>query len=119
MDRFEYKEAIEDAVKYHLSIIPKEVKELIAKANHDLYCGPSYYDKEGNECSCFDEEAIPFNFTEALKIISEYIDTIDDITEEIYCDDDGETAPHMERIDGSREEIMKELFGKELIQYCR
>jgi len=118
MDHFEYKEAIEEAVAYHLSAMPKEVKEAISRANTDLYSGPSYYDKEGNEMSCFDEGAIPFDFSAACKIISEYTDTINNIKETIYgVNEDAEEFEYEESIDGSSEAIVKGLVGKELFSY--
>ena len=117
MDHFEYKEAIEEAVAYHLSAMPKEVKEAISRANTDLYSGPSYYDKEGNEMSCFDEGAIPFDFSAACKIISEYTDTVESIKETIYgVDEDGEEFEYDEiAIDSS--DVVKAIVGKELFSY--
>lgn len=120
MDNLEYKEAIEDAVKYHFSIMPQEIKELITKARNNLHFGPTYYNKDGNERCSFDDDAIPFNFVEAVKKIAEYCDAISDIQEE-YCDIGPVTDEEVywtENIEGSAMDIKRGILGKELAQYC-
>jgi len=119
MDRFEYNEAIEDAMQYHRSTMPANVKEAISKAKADLYAGPTYYDKDGNEASCFDEGAIPFDFKAACSLISEYTDNISDLKEiDYYTDEDGEEHEQEESIEDSAQAIVRKLLGKELAQHC-
>lgn len=120
MDYREYQEEVEAQAKYHLETMPPEVKEAIQKANNDLYCGPSYYDAEGNECSCFDEGNIPFDFKAAVKLISDYVNDIDDLKEECCdVDEDGEEVNWSERLEDSAKDIKKALLGRELYRYCR
>lgn len=56
-----------DIIEYWHERMPHALKELANKALHDLYCGPSYYDGNGDEVSCFDEDAIAFEFLKACK----------------------------------------------------
>ena len=125
----DYKEILQDAVAYQREIMPKEIANLIRQCNNDLYSGPSYYDPEGNESSCFDEGATPFDFVNACNTIRDYLDDIEDIRvtryEYVYSEDsedsedsdfnaEPEEIEYEERIDGSSRDICIELCGKEL-----
>lgn len=121
-----YKELLAEAVAYQREIMPKEIADIIQQCNADLFNGPSYYDSEGNESSCFDEDSSPFDFTKACDTVRDYINDIADITftkcvwvHSEYSDDpdvnaEPEEIEYQERIDGSGEDICIELCGKEL-----
>jgi hypothetical protein len=61
-----------DIKEYWHERMPAEIKELFDKAYSDLMFGPSYYDEDDNEVSCFEEGAIPFNFTSACRKIGDW-----------------------------------------------
>ncbi len=63
-----------DIKEYWHERMPAEIKELFDKAYSDLMLGPSYYDEDDNEVSCFEEGAIPFNFTSACRKIGDWCD---------------------------------------------
>ena len=63
-----------DIEAYWAERMPEEIKKLFDKAINDLYSGPSYYDEDDNEVSCFDEGAIPFNFRAACRAITYWCD---------------------------------------------
>jgi hypothetical protein len=110
----EVRDEIDRVTELYRETMPAQIKELIGKLNHDLYSGPSYYDSDGDECSCFDEGAEPFQFSTALAELREWLeDTIEDLQmESDYNPDTGESA--YERVNGSAREITRKLLGKEL-----
>lgn len=117
-DYFEIREAIDDAITWHKENLPASIAELIGKARHDLYNGPSYYSADGDELSCFDKGAIPFNFSKAVAEIRNWSDKIDDVRiSEIFVDDDGEEYESDERIEDSAAAIVKAIVGKDLYSY--
>ena len=116
-----------------LSLTP-EIVNLINQAKVDLYYGPSYLDKDGEDCSCFDEGATQFDFRAACDKISEALGNVSDLwidtqssdwqtKEPEWCwkDPDGELCMeypedwyHMER-----DEVLAYIVGKELVRYVR
>ncbi len=116
MYQLEIEEALADAVEHYLREMPEEIRTLINLANSDLYGGPVYLDAEGNECSCFDDGAKAFNFREAVAKISAYLDDIEDIKIETDFDPDTEES-FFERVDGSAQEILHTIIGRELARY--
>ncbi len=110
---------IRDGAEYISANMPDRIKTLIRKANNDLYNGPSYYDEEDNETSCFDSKSTPFNFTSAVTEISDWFnENVSDVT--VLCADlneDEEQVEWEERIDGSSNEITKLIVGRELYAY--
>lgn len=116
MYQLEIKEALADAVEHYLREMPEEIRTLISLANSDLYGGPLYLDTEGNECSCFDDGAKAFNFREAVAKIGAYLDDIEDIEIETDFDHDTEES-FFERVDGSAQEILHTITGRELARY--
>jgi hypothetical protein len=117
MDSLEYRDAIADQAAYLRSIMPADIACAIDLANRDLYHGPLYFDSEGEQCSCFDKGATPFNFCGACDRIRDWLDShCDDLQEELSFDDEtGEST--YERIDGSARDITRELVGRELFPH--
>jgi hypothetical protein len=125
-----------DIEEYWAERMPEEIKVLANKANNDLYSGPSYYDEDGNEMSCFDEGAVPFDFRAACRAIKEWCD---DNMYTLYLEDwcgilqvvRPEEFEEVENEDGEVELIeieklyyewdtrdqMKIVFGEELARY--
>ena len=116
--------------------MPAEIKELSRKANHDLYFGPSYYDADDNEVSCFDEGAIQLDFKAACRAITEWCDeNILPLYLELWCgilqdcrpeafeeveneEGDGELVElEMEYYEWDVRDQMKIVFGNELAVY--
>jgi hypothetical protein len=110
----EVRDEIDRMTEHYREVMPPGIKELIGKLNADLYGGPSYYDADGDECTCFDEGAERFPFVAALAELREWIDdTISDVQMEVdYDPDTGEST--YERVDGSAREITRRLVGREL-----
>jgi hypothetical protein len=105
--------------------MPDEIKKLINLALYDLDSGPTYYSDETyeEELTCFDKDAVPFNFSKAVKEISAWVD--DDMPSPLYMpvwsgyietrlDDDLGFGEYYE---WSRSEIARIVFGKELASY--
>jgi hypothetical protein len=112
------REEIDAAIAYQREVMPLHIADLISKAQSDLYSGPTYHDADGEECSWFDDGAIPFNFKQACDVIGKWLSDIDDICMIMLdVDDDGEEVEWSERIDGSGEAIVKALLGSELARY--
>ncbi len=122
----EVKDEIESAIEYELSVMPEDIKLLIRKLNVDLTFGPTYYDENLELCDCFDDGAVAFNFSVALKRVGEYCHAnIHDLkftesygVENPYFGEEGEPE-YLEieeeyEVDGSAKEIMRGLLGKEL-----
>lgn len=63
-----------DIEEYWHERMPEEIKEVFDKAINDLYTGPSYFDADGNEVSCFDEGAIHFDFSAACTKLRDWAD---------------------------------------------
>lgn len=125
-----------DIEEYWAERMPEEIKVLANKANNDLYFGPSYYDEDGNEMSCFDEGAIPFDFGAACRAIKEWCDEnmyplyledgcgiLEEFPPEFFEElenEDGELV--VSEVEGDYREWdirdqMKIVFGKELARY--
>jgi hypothetical protein len=111
-------EELDSAIAYQRGVMPLHIADLISKAQSDLYFGPSYYDAEGEECSCFDDGAKAFDFKQACDVISKWLSDIGDIRITMCdIDEEGEEVEWSERIDGSGESIMQALLGRELARY--
>lgn len=124
----EIQEEIDSTVAYLKESMPKEIRKLISKANNDLYSGPSYYDADGDECTMWDDGAIPFDFSKACAEIRDYLDFVSDVKifeTVLPDDDDGESALEFDdcfvevSIDGSADQIKLALVGRELYSYVR
>jgi hypothetical protein len=117
MDSLEYRDAIAEQVAYLRSIMPEDVAIAMSRANFDLYAGPLYLNDEGEQCSCFDEGATPFDFSGACDKVRDWLDShCEDLQEESSFDDEtGEST--YERIDGSARDITRELVGRELFPH--
>lgn len=63
--------------------IPDAVQLDINRARTDLYFGPLYLTPDGDEASCFDEGAAPFNFSAACRRIG---DALDSVAEDVWLD---------------------------------
>jgi hypothetical protein len=63
-----------DIREFFNEIMPADMKSLVSTTMSDLYSGPLYFDEDGDEVSCFDEGAIPFNFSKAVREISDWCD---------------------------------------------
>lgn len=63
-----------DIAEYWKERMPQEINKLSHRASADLYFGPTYYDEEDDEVTCFDEGATQFNFLGACKKISDWCD---------------------------------------------
>lgn len=126
----------EDISEYWHERMPAEIKELSRKANHDLYFGPSYYDADDIEVSCFDEGAIQLDFKAACKAITEWCDEnmyplyledgcgiLEEFPPEFFEEvenDDGEVVlVEVERpyYEWDIRDQMRIVFGKELAHY--
>jgi hypothetical protein len=120
-----YQHDIQDEIDsyetYLTNTMPDDIRELIAKANNDLYSGPSYYDADGNECSCFDEGAVPFDFRAACKRISAWASDVEDVRVSVFYenedDEEGELIVDSEHVDGSARVILRNILGRELASY--
>ena len=125
-----------DIEAYWAERMPAEIKTLANKAINDLYSGPSYYDADDNEVSCFDEGAIPFDFSAACRAITDWceenmcnlyledwcgvLETAPPPQFEEVANDDGEIEViDVERpyYEWSMREQMKIVFGNELAAY--
>ena len=125
-----------DIEAYWAERMPEEIKKLFDKAINDLYSGPSYYDEDDNEVSCFDEGAIPFDFRAACRALTDWCDErMVPLYVEPWCgilqdcqpeefeeveDDDGEvrtTMVELEYYEWDVRDQMKIVFGNELAAY--
>jgi hypothetical protein len=111
--------------------IPAVTLELIGKARHDLYNGPSYYDADGEECSCFDDGAIAFDFVDACSRIDDALAEVSGIWIDLDAADYSTTEPEpWEDEDGelyepdyscwqevSASEVIRHIVGHELARY--
>lgn len=114
MFKEDIREEIENTVEYLRESMPPEIKTAISRLNADLYNGPLYFDADGESCSCFDEGAKAFNFSEAGKIVRKWADdTINDIKIEVAYDEENDDSFY-ESVDGSAREIARAILGKEL-----
>jgi hypothetical protein len=111
INQIDIQEEIDSRIEYYELNIPYEIHELINKSIHDLNVGPTYYNKNGDECTCHDEGAILFNFNSACEKIREYMD-LHVFNVVMYYGEEYE-----ETIDGSDCEIVKGIVGKELFKY--
>ena len=125
-----------DIEAYWAERMPAEIKTLANKALRDLYFGPSYYDADDNEMSCFDEGAIPFDFRAACRALTDWCDErMVPLYVEPWCgvlqdyrpeefeaveDEDGEvrtTMVELEYYEWDVRDQMKIVFGNELAAY--
>jgi len=67
-----------------------DIRHKISLLNSDLYSGPLYFDKDGDECSCFDFDVEPrqFDFVGAAREVMDYLR--DQVPNEAYVDMDTE-----------------------------
>jgi hypothetical protein len=116
LDHLEIRDEIASASEHWRSKMPDNVKAAIENCNADLYNGPLYFNKDGDECTCFDDGAVRFDFTKGLATIREFTDTIEDVKMSDYVgeDDDGEPIYETVNIDDSASQIAKSLCGAEL-----
>jgi hypothetical protein len=118
IQQMEIREAIESQVAWLEEVMPANIRRLIGIANDDLYCGPVYLDTDGEPCECFDDGATAFDFKAAIAEIGKWLDDVEDVR--ISCldfDEDGEEIEWQERIDGTADEIVRKIVGKELARY--
>lgn len=114
-DAMDIQEELNSQVEFWDSAMPQNLREMRANAIRDLNYGPVYLDSEGEAVSCFDAGARRFDFAGACAALSEWSDQIEDIQmESHYCEETDESQ--YESIDGSRDQIMRALFG-ELLPY--
>lgn len=111
--------------------IPGDIEKLARMARADLYGGPTYLDKDGDEVTMFDPAYDhPFDFSDAVNTVSDWCG--DNVTHMYYdadCgqlmeseprgdeDEDGnwiEPAPYYEVAPA---DIKRMLFGRELANY--
>ena len=116
MFALEIREEIDSAVSHFRETLPANVKEAIARCTSHLYHGPLYFDRDGNECACFDDGAKQFNWSPSLDLISEWSETVDDLKVESFFNPDTEESEY-ETVDGTRAEILRAIVGKELTKY--
>ncbi|AWY09439.1 hypothetical protein vB_RpoS-V16_03 [Ruegeria phage vB_RpoS-V16] len=111
--QMEIQESVNEAIEFYDSSMTaqlRRLRRLRRLALSDLNNGPVYLDSDGYECSCFDTGAKRFNFVSACKTLSDFADEISDISIETeYCEETEESV--YETIDGTREQIVKSLFG--------
>lgn len=117
MDYLEYKQEVKEIAANFRANNP-EVARLIRMAKHDLYCGPTYHNADGM-CESFDEGATAFDFTGACQKIRKSLDEIGRIEEfqDVWSDADGEWDTVSDFIDGSDDDVKKEIVGAELYKY--
>lgn len=107
-------EAIEEMTEYHRNNMPSEIKTAISRLNADLYHGPLYFDAEGEPCSCFDDGATAFKFSENGTKVRNWIDeNVNDVQVEVGFNEETEESFY-ESVDGSARAIARSLLGKEL-----
>jgi hypothetical protein len=116
MFALEIREEIDSAVSHYRETLPSNVKQAIQLCTSHLYHGPLYFDSEGNECSCFDIGAKQFNWNPSLALISEWAESISDLSVETSFDFETEESEY-ESVDGTRAEILRAIVGKELTKY--
>ena len=99
----------------HQSQLTKALEEL---AELSLLDGPLYLDEEGEQASPFDEGAKPFPWESALAKISDWAETVQDISiSSLEIDEEGEEIEISETVPDSRQAILASLFGKHLAGY--
>lgn len=115
LDNMEIRDEIDSAIEFCDSAMPEPLRNLRRLALSDLRNGPVYLDECGDSVSCFDEGARRFNFSAACSDLAAWAEDIGDIcVESSYCEETDEST--YESIDGSRDEILKSLFG-DLLAY--
>jgi hypothetical protein len=97
--------------------MPASIKRVAELARRDLISGPVYLGCDGDEASCFDENVTPFDFSGACDTLQIRADAsiFDDEVEIAYNEETGDS--HFEPVDGSREMIIKKVFGSNLSAY--
>ena len=100
----DYREALAEAIDYQKSILPVNVKRLIAQANFDLYYGPS-----GND------DDYP-GFSIAVRAISDWAEDVPNVSIEVnFNEETGESS--YEDVPGSARDIIFAIVGRELHHY--
>ena len=123
-----YKSDIKSYIK-----IPSYLLSVINTANSDLYGGPIYLNKNGEEASCFDDAYHhAFDFSRACQIIGNWFESLpfDSLYWEEWSGCVMESLSQEEEIDGEliepdyqgiyeieSREIKRIIFGKELARY--
>ncbi len=111
--------------------IPKEIEVLARMARADIYGGPTYLDKDGEEVSMFDVTYDhPFDFTGACAELSDWCgDNISDMYYDADCgqlldnepqweeDEDGHMIEPSPYYEVSRNDVKVALFGRELAHH--
>lgn len=126
-----------DIREYWTSQMSEETRRTMSLAQCDLRYGPIYLDKDGEECSCFDDFKSVHDFEAACQALSQWCsDTLDTVYIEPWCgyistfapvdeepigyDDDGnlvcEKVPVTDVLVWDIAESKRILFG-ELAQY--
>lgn len=72
---------IEDKIE-----LPVDIQKQISLLTSDLYSGPLYFDRDGNECPCFDFEngARQYDFCQAAKNVMNYLR--EEVSDTAYID---------------------------------
>jgi hypothetical protein len=113
MMTLELKEELASYVSHLRESLPLEIKNAIDRCNSSLYRGPLYFDKDGGECSCFDEGAKGHNFSADLDLVRSWADDVDDLKVETDFDHETEQST-FERVEGSGRQAVKSMVGREL-----
>jgi hypothetical protein len=114
----EIREEIDSATEHYASILPREIANLAELAELSLIDGPLYLDEEGEQASPFDDGAKPFPWESALAKISDWAETVEDISISSFeIDEEGEEIEISETVPDSRQAILASLFGKHLAEY--
>ena len=97
------REEIDLAVDRREENMPKHVEQAKADALWSLRYGPS-----GGGCV--------YSFEAALEILRDWAETVEDVQIEVDYDEETEESVY-ESIDGSREEIIRRVLGRDLAAY--
>ena len=68
-----YAKALDEYTTKLIAAMPADIRKLRARITNDLYGGPTYYDADDNEVTCFDEGAKAFPFVSAVKKVRDWI----------------------------------------------
>ncbi len=112
----EIRDEIDSAKEFYAKEMPANVRKAINLCSSHLWSGPLYFDADGEQCGCFDEGARQFDWNPSLDLIREWADGIPDVeAEESFNEDTGQSTYCL--VEGSREEILRTLVGRELMRY--
>ena len=65
--------AIQEFVDGLVQAMPDDIRKLRQRITGDLYNGPTYFDENDNEVTCFDEGAKAFPFMTSVKMVRRWI----------------------------------------------